>query len=574
MRVGFIQSICGKRSIGIATLCAISLSTSALHASTPVTWASASDGNWGTAGNWNPAIVPDGDYDVSLSTSVLTVSLDVSASIASLKTSKTVILNTPGNQSLNAGTFSNLGGFQFSGAGSINVSGSFSNTGGTATFNNTGGRSVGEMFNDDNGTIEINGSSPFTISGTLHNLDFNSNFFLGDNATCNVGSLVNSADMHLQPGSTMNVTGGGSTIDTIPSGAEYALYQGAKLNIINGSSITDAFANVQNVLGYLHLQDGTARHWSSLNVDGLFSIRGAGTVVDVDSYTNTGNVSIGEGSILNLNNHQPITEIPFGSGYSLIGDFNVVNSGVSTPALANLHTNNGFLFIGGKDRTFGTITSNVYLEFQGGNQRINGDLINSSECWMFGESASVTVTGTLKNTKNGVLYVGLFEFLPARVIASSISNASIIRIYDGSLTTIGTGLPTLSEGLEIFSDGLLTIDLPGAASPTSTIILLDGMPVSLDGTLDLLSLNAGLVSDQQRIAILAEIMPGGITGTFDTVIGQPFPGGYWEVSYDNVLGRVYVTAQTLPEPATLGGIGLLSVVALRRVRNTPRFSRR
>ena len=147
------------RSLNFA-FAALVLTLASSRAAT-ITWTNTAGGNWNDAANWNPNQVPGASDDALItSDGIYTVTLDVSASIASLTlggASGKQTLNNSGNTLTltNASTVGANGELGLS-SGMLNASGLLTVRG---VFNWTGGTIAGAVTIVANGTMNISGNN-------------------------------------------------------------------------------------------------------------------------------------------------------------------------------------------------------------------------------------------------------------------------------------------------------------------------------------------------------------------------------------------------------------------------------
>ena len=347
----------------------------------------------------------------------------------------------------------------------------------TLTLSNTGfldiqnGASFSVANITNSGTVATDyyccgtGSS-LTVSGTFTN-NAGATFYVGTNNvpandTDSVGTLVNSGNVYVGNGSTLNLTNqvngitdiaAGSVISnsgTINAGANNAFYKLAtiegELQLENGKSTADTVTaplTISNT-GFLDIQSGSSFSvasitnsgtvatdyyccgtGSSLTVSGTFTNNaGAAFYVgtnnvpanDIDSVgtlVNNGYLQVGPGSTLNLTN-QPngITDVVAGSTILLYGSFKAG----SNSALANLASVEGTLDLENGQSLMDNVTTltvsgvGSFLALQNGSSLTVANLTNSSnvgtDYYCCSTGSSLIVTGTFTNNANANFFVG------------------------------------------------------------------------------------------------------------------------------------------------------------------------
>lgn len=126
---------------------------------------------------------------------------------------------------------------------------------------------------------------------------------------------------------------------------------------------------------------------------------------------------------------------------------------------------------------------------------------------------------------------------------------------------VGAGTPTLKNGYQQTPDATLTEGIEG---PTNFGTLTVAGPATLDGTLHVLLDNGYVPSPGDSFTFLTAT-PGSLAGTFAGSPDPTYPGGVWQLQYNNAAGTVTLVA-AVPEPASAGALGAmgLAVAGLTR----------
>ncbi len=232
-------------------------------------------GNWSTASNWTPAVVPGSagasNADVTINTGADDVTLDFNPAIASFTlggTAGSSILEGPYadapltvGKNMTVGSSGSVGPKPFSGftpfSGPITVSGNLANAGNIysqgnllvgGNLTNTGGALLASPLNS--------GSNLFNVGGTLLNQgnlllgDFVSGGQEGTGPTTTIGKLVNQGTLNIGGGTLVTLTAQPGGVTDIPSGSSWSVY-----GAINAGS-QNAFAHLTSIHGSLTLENG------------------------------------------------------------------------------------------------------------------------------------------------------------------------------------------------------------------------------------------------------------------------------------------------------------------------------
>jgi fibronectin-binding autotransporter adhesin len=399
-------------------------------------------------------------------------SINLSETVAS-----TTTLSITGNVS-NSGSFTT--GFS-GGTNTVNVSGTFTNAAGAMLeLESTDSVNVGALSNF--GTIQI-GASPgsgatLTITGgglgvtdiaagSAINLDGSFNVVNSGKTTSALGSL-NSVEgaLTIQNGQTTSITPTSGTLTIASSGS---------IGISDRAASTTTLSITGNVSNSGSFTTGFSGGTNTVNVSGTFTNAAGGNVilysstdnVNVNAFSNSGNLQIGSavgsGTTLTITGGgQGVTDIVEGSTITLFGNLNVVNSGKTTSALANLSAVAGELNLMNDQATAvtpsgGTLTiaSTGNLELSGTDASttslaITGSVSNSGgfTTGFSGGTNTVTVTGTFTNNSGGVLelYAGSGVGTGTDLVSiATLTNAGTVTLTGSGATLDITGTGTLTN---------------------------------------------------------------------------------------------------------------------------------
>ncbi len=389
----------------------------------------------------------------------------------------TTTLSITGNVS-NSGTFTT--GFS-GGTNTVNVSGTFTNNaGGTVdlysttdainvkAFSNSGTLQIGKAVGSG-ATLTITGGGQGVtdvVAGSSINLYGNFNVVNGATTTSALGNL-NSVEgtLTLENGQTTSVTPTSGTL-TIASGGSIELSDLAAStttlsitgNVSNSGDFTTGFSGGTNTVKI----SGTLTN----NAGGEVTLYSSTDVMNVKALSNSGNLQIGgavgSGATLTITGGgQGVTNVVAGSTIELFGNLNVVNSGVTTSALANLNTVAGNLYLmndqttkvtpGGGTLTIAS-TGSLSLSFNDPSTTtlsITGNVSNSGSftTGFSGGTNTVTVSGTFTNNSGGTLelYAGNGSGGTDVVNIATLSNSGTVTLEEAGATLNITGSGTLTN---------------------------------------------------------------------------------------------------------------------------------
>jgi hypothetical protein len=552
-----------------------------------VEWIGGSSGNWNVAANWtdtttNKNKTPGSSDDVDI----------LDAIISLVSKSFTIQDLTLSNSGLSNGTLTVSGNAALSGANSfnsatINVSGSFTQTGGSLlldaatvktttlslnngalldlyqnpalkvtniTFGNTGGDTTpGSLQLEGNGgnpaiytlasgtTLSGNlgsiGTAP-QIDGNLSQLVNNGTILLNTNGVTttvgggNLSSFTNNGTITVSNGATLALTFGMSNAGafTIDTGGTLSLTGGSTLTGSSAYSIkgTGSFTGTNTLLN------------STVNVTGALNQVGGNLVLD--GSTLTGNINIDNGAILDLiHNPTLAANVTFGN----------VN-GDTTPSSLQLEGNGG-------NPAIYTIASSATLTGNLGGigtvAQIDGNLsqlVNNGTILLNTNGVTTTVGGgNLSSfTNNGTITVSNGATL---ALTFGMSNAGAFTIDTG-------GTLALAGGSTLTGDSAYSIKGTGSFTGTNTLL---NSTVNVTGALN--QVGGNLVLDGSTLTGNINIDNGAILDlihnptlsanvTFGNVNGDTTPGSL-QLEGNGGNPAIYTIASSATLTGNLGGIG-------------------
>ena|SRR5271165_1625510 len=352
-------------------------------------------GNWSNGSDWSAGLPGAGNDVVIYSGGNDSVTLDTSPTINSLTLGGVYQGNyysqlTDGRvaQTLtitNAMNIGQTGVLYLTGGTTVSVGADSSNAGSIFLYKGST-VSINGNFDNQNEIITGGGGSQFNVIGTLTNqIEFELTG-AGDSAT--VGSIMNTGDVNIGPGATLNLTNQAGGIQDVPKFSSWEIYG----NFEVGGVADTAFASLTSIEGGLDLLDGQTRNITpiggtltisnsgsfvigngttvsitgNLTNNGVFELGGSGGVANVGTLVNDGFLSIGTGATLNVATQLNVTDIPSSSVYDVWG---TLNAG-SKNAFASLTSIEGGLVLGNGQTTNttpigGTLTISNYGNYLG-----------------------------------------------------------------------------------------------------------------------------------------------------------------------------------------------------------------
>jgi len=441
-----------------------------------------------------------------------------------------------------------------------------SNTTLTITGNLTNSGSMRTGFSGGSNTVNVSGTFTNTAGNTV--TMYSSGDALNVNALSNSGVLYigNAADS----GATLTITGGGLGVTDVVAGSTINLY--GNLNVVNSGKTTSGLGNLNSVEGTLTIQNGqttavtptsgtltiasggslqisdlaasntTLSITGNLNnsgvittgfsggtntvtVSGTFTNNSSGNVIlysstdvmNVKALSNSGILqvgnAVGSGATFNITGGgQGVTDIVSGSTIELYGNFNVINSGKSTSALANLTTVAGNLLLINDQTTSvtpsgGTLTIAVGGQVELSNAAsstttlsITGNVNNSGSLTtgFAGGTNTVTVSGTFTNNSGGLLelYAGNGGSGTDLVSIATLSNSGTVELAGSGATLDITGTGTLTNNGTIdLVLGTVKFSASSATLSGSGTVMLGNSAGTDTGTIQVGSSDAGTLTN-------------------------------------------------------------------------------
>src|SRR3990167_432415 len=473
---------------------------------------SAGDSNWGTAGNWSPATVPNApDAIVIFGPSVsgnqsVNINGNFELGIILLNTTYDLSFSGSSSQSLNFSTYFTPPEARFlitnSGTNIISAPVNFPTDGDllidmTPTRNLTisGLITTGGLRLTDSGTLTISGTSnvysgPTTInppplevakatllSGAINSFSPNSPFvvngFLGLNGfSNNIYSLEGSGLVTLSAAEILTIANGGTTFSGQITGGS----GGGGITLSSGTLTLTPSENANDYVGTTLINSGATLQAgntsafspnSSMNVNGTLALNGFSNTISALEGAATGSVTLSSGETLTLTSGGLFFYGQITGGNGSGGLTLAENSGTSVLAASGSAPNNyaGTTLINSgailQANDTGALSSNSLMNVVG---TLYLNLASNTVNSLFG-NGSVSINGsTLTISSNGGSFSG------------AITGTGALILSGGTLELSGTG-NTYSGATTIDSGAILEAGIAGGFSSASNY--------KVDGTLDL-----------------------------------------------------------------------------------------
>ncbi|MBC7784126.1 MAG: autotransporter-associated beta strand repeat-containing protein [Burkholderiales bacterium] len=528
------------------------------------TWINTGGGSWSTAGNWNPAAVPQFAGDTAnFGNAILapsTVTLDGSKSVGQLNFNSanayTIDPGSGGTLTLDNGAFAPVVSVA-NGSHTVNVpvalvangvAVTVTNSADTLTLNGSVSGASGAVTKSGSGTLALMGSNSYgggtTINGGV--VKINSASSLGASggvAKINSGTLQAIASMttarNFELGSatsTIQVDGGATNVEitgtvadgvsagnliktgagtlTLPATNTYSgetqiiggvLSTGAAGTLANGGS-PSSIGQSSNAASKLVLDGGTLQYASAgaaTSTDRLFTLTSNGGAIDASGTNPLTIAGNGANSIATLGSGtRTLTLTGSNTGLNTLMPI-IVNGAGGATSVAKSGVGTWVL---GTDSTYSGATTISAGTLQLDTTSATGTSavsVNVNGGLTFGPSVSASTLGSLAGTGN----IALDNVTPAPVALTVGSNGQSSS-YSGALT--GSGSLTKTGA------GVLT--LSGASNYTGATAV-NGGTISLD---------AGSISGTSSLSVTSTVSPGfkvnggslGVTGTTTVGIGS------------------------------------------------------
>ncbi len=455
-----------KHRILLGSIAAVISATTSGHAAIG-TWNVDANGNWGTAGSWNPAVVPG------------TAAGDVINLTNNISAARTVTIDTTSRTAgdLNIGdSAATLFGFTLASSGTAVVL----NLDGTGTADATidftaaiANTISAPLTLVDNAVIRSNTSAVQTLSGIISGASKTLTFNNDTDGVVNAAGALNGQFVV----SGANTYSGGTTVSDVRvqvTTSNAALGTGA-VNVLSGGQIfasgAQTFANTFNIAGNGWVETAANQPFGALRLEGNAIISG-GVVMNADSAvgnnTGTGTINgvVSGGVVLSKR----------GGGTIVLGNANTYGGGTNIVAGSIQANNAGAL-------GSGTVT---FSAGSTGRLFINGGVAIGNSIFVDAGVTNAVGQGLLQQTGTG----------------QAVVNGTIT--LNGAPTNGGTFVGGLAVGNELVLNGV--ISGPGAVSQRDGRVIYRGGGT---GYTSLTTTNAVIVGATNGIATTAVLKLGG-----------------------------------------------------------------
>ncbi|MDH5551156.1 MAG: hypothetical protein OEZ42_14825, partial [Gemmatimonadota bacterium] len=499
-----------------------------------VFWISPVDGNWSDGAKWSSGAPPapsdtvyirqDGNYTVTLDVAATVKALEMGGSVG------TQIFAQPGNTLTvdSAATFgptvvTDLSGGEVTGAGTVDILGAMSWSGGT--LSGAGTTRVGP-----GATLTITGAgAKFLDSRTLVNQD------TGVWDAAGTGALVvtNGATLHNQAGATLTLQADGAlvynggTLPTLLNDGRLTRTTGTGVFLISTALVSTDSIGVTS--GTLQLgNDGTVSAPLGVEAGGTLEFTG-GTHDLSGPLTGPGNVTVSGGAVT------------VGGAYAVTGT-TTISAGTMSVANGATATATDVVLSGGTQGGPDTLVATTSFTWSGGT-------LSGAGTTRVGPGATLTITGagakfldsrTLTNQGTGVwdaAGTGALVVTNGATLHNQ-AGATLTLQADGALVYNGGTLPTL------LNDGRLT-------RTTGTGVFTISTAVTNSDTVDLLTGTLALGSTVNHLA--GAVLQGTATLDVTAVTSGPFAG---DVSPGTSPGILSIVGDFAQDPVSTYNIEL------------------
>jgi fibronectin-binding autotransporter adhesin len=528
----------------------------------PTSWNIPGNGDWSTAGNWNPAVVPNSSSsNVCITNGTSAVAANLSVNVGSLQLAGGNILTI--QQSLGVGGPSIINSGEINVDGTLTLLDNVTLSGGNlihVTSNADilqvpgGAQTLTNQNNTIQGAGEIGGNGLSLINesgGTLYaNVPGGTLLLAGNGTVTNQGLLEATNDGTLWINDNINNTGGNITANGGTVTLNFTTINGGTLNTVLDGVMNAANATLNGVTlspgSVLNVVTAPVLEGTFTN-DGLVGLAGTSLVIGGGGATLTG------GGAVVMSGTALFVEAP-GAGLTL----NNVNNFIQGTGSIGV---NGLSLTNQSGGVVDANVSGVGMSLEGGGLISNQGLLEATNGGILGIYDSVNNAGGNITASGGVVGLGVFN---------------PVTINGGTLNTAGSGvmdaLNATLNGVTLSSGSTLTVDGPTALQGTFTnhgtvevpnlILAITGGDVTLTGGGSIV-LSGGVFNEQSGGLTLINVN-NLIQGNFElgqngmSLINQGGGVVNANVSTGTVLldGGGTVTNQGLLEATNGGALGI------------------
>lgn len=445
------------------------------------TWTGATSTDWNTTTNWDTGIVPIASTNVIIAnvgnTPVITTAVTINQ--ITVNTSATLTLNSGASLILN-GASSNSGTINGN-AGTITISGTFTNNTGAILTLNSGASLVLGGASSNNGTINSSaGAGTITINNTF----------------TNAGTL------------TSNATAGAITINNTFTNSSGATFTNNAPLVLNSSTIvnsgTSTISNTFTPTNATITNIGTLAMTNAVNIDAnLVLANNSGSTLNIANnlavnntanFSNNGTINV-TGTFINnvpLNNNGTLVV----TGLITMNN-NINNSGTITANLGmtlitgNTYTNSGITIIASGQNL--TLPPSVTID--------NSNTFTNNGTTLLTDASGDNTFAGAGNTNLGALNTATRTSGTLTVSGTNVSTNSALIIVAGVTLNISAGGQFSATGGDVTNNGTITnngrLNMSGILVNNSTFTsnIIAGSTIGFTGTgnSQILGTNAGAV---------------------------------------------------------------------------------
>jgi hypothetical protein len=468
------------------------------------TWSGFGDGfSWNDAANWNPAGVPTGANNVTISANTITINSTASAQDLTINNASANVTISSGNALYVMNNYSQSNGTLVTAAAFPTVIGTTSISGGTVNFSSTGSQSIPALTYNN---LTVSGSGITTLLGSVViNGDLSVSGGTLDLASYSADRSVSGGTLSIAASSTLRIGGTG----TVPANYASHVFDPTGTIEFYGTAHTIPAGSYPNLTA--SNSGGTVTLGGNIVIAGDLTISGG--TFDLTSYTANRSAPGGTLTIASL-----CTLRIGGTGTSLPTNYtthafdpasHIDYYGTGQTIPSGTYDN---LVVSGSGTTI-TLSANVNVV---GNLTVTDGTLDLSTF----TADRTTVGGTLSVGAGGTLRIGGTNGMPADYSSYSFDPASTVEYYGtsqpiaaanyGNLTVSSSGTLTLASG---------TIGVAGTFSPVSGSYVVTGNTINFNGTgaqtIPVFNYNSIIISGNRGGATIT--LPAGVIGVAGTM---------------------------------------------------------
>jgi fibronectin-binding autotransporter adhesin len=369
------------------------------------------------------------------------------------------------------------------------------------------------------------GNDVLNVSGTLTN---NGDFELinpGD--TANVKVLSNTGSITINPGTVLNITGGGSGITDVVANSSLNV---AGTFELGGNAANSALAQLTSVEGSLTLSGQTL---TDTPIGGTLTVAPSGLVNLTNATKFSVNGNVGNSGRFWVGSGSPGNDVLTTSGTftnNSTGDFEVL--GAADVASVNALSTAGSVFVNNGSTLnlagAGTSNNSGTITLGGGtfsSANTGATFNNTGTVQTQSSPSTMAFGGTFNNATGGTLNLNVSG---DKAQISTLTNGGMVNVASGALLVVGSGAFGASSGYQQLANGTLNEFLGGTTAGSFGVINVTGS-ASLSGLLGITLAN-GFNPTGDTFDILN--FTGSRTGTFSNGTSFQADGFNWTLTYN------------------------------------------